>query len=269
MDKKVVLITGGSSGLGLAIGQFLRSQGHLVYGTTRSKAKYPGFSFFPLLEMDVRNMETVQKAVKEIIGSEGRIDVLVNNAGVGINGPMEELPIAEIENVFAVNCNGPLRLIKAVLPQMRKQGTGLIINITSIAGYMGLPYRGAYSASKGALGLITEALRMEVSQYGVHVTTLAPGDFATNIAAGRFHAPVLDHSPYKDSYGAMLTHIDAAVDSGGDPTEVAKKILFIMGRKKPKVHYTVGKPLQRFSIVLKGLLPSTWFERLLSGHSKS
>ena len=108
---------------------------------------------------------------------------------------------------------------------MREQQSGLIINITSIAGYMGLPYRGIYSASKGALELVTEAFRMELKSFGVEMTNVAPGDFATNIAAGRYHAPVLEDSPYKKPYGDTLNTMDAHVDSGGNPNEVAEVIL--------------------------------------------
>ncbi|MEL6976600.1 MAG: SDR family NAD(P)-dependent oxidoreductase, partial [Bacteroidota bacterium] len=155
MQHKVVLITGGSSGIGRAIGKYLTQKGLTVYGTTRSKNKYPDFSDFHLLELDVREPDSINKAVEFVIEREGRLDVLINNAGVGITGPIEETPKAEIDNVFEINFHGPVRMINAVLPQMRKQNGGLIINITSIAGYMGLPFRGYYSASKGALSILT------------------------------------------------------------------------------------------------------------------
>ncbi len=122
---------------------------------------------------------------------EGKLDILVNNAGIGITGPIEETPNEAILNAFETNFIGPLNMLKATLPIMRANGRGRIINITSIAGKMGLPYRGIYSASKGALDLATEAMRLETREFGIHMSTLAPGDFATNIAAGRFHAPVV------------------------------------------------------------------------------
>lgn len=129
----------------------------------------------------MRNSETIKNAVTEIISKSGRIDVLINNAGVGITGPIEEIPIDEIKNNFETNFFGPIEVIKAVLPHMRKQQAGLVINITSIAGYMGLPYRGIYSASKGALEILTESISMEVKSFGINVVNVAPGDFATNI----------------------------------------------------------------------------------------
>ena len=199
MQKKVVLITGGSSGIGRSIGSFLRKQGLIVYGSTRDLSKYPEFDEFKLITLDVRNPQSIKSAVEQIIAEQGRIDVLINNAGVGITGPLEEIPNEEIENHFSVNLFGPVDMIKAVLPTMRGQKSGLIINITSIAGYMGLPYRSIYSASKAALEVITESIRMETREFGIRVTNLAPGDFATNIAAGRYHAPLLDESSYRDS----------------------------------------------------------------------
>ncbi|ASV32016.1 SDR family oxidoreductase [Maribacter cobaltidurans] len=268
MDSKIVLITGGSSGIGKAIGIYLTKKGFTVYGTTRNLKKYPDFTEFQLLEMDVREPQSVNRAIDVLLEKENRLDVLVNNAGVGITGPLEETPNKEILNAFDINFIGPLNVIKSVLPQMRRQGSGLIINITSIAGYMGLPYRGIYSATKGALELITESLRMEIKDFGITCTCLAPGDFATNIAAGRYHAPVNNDSPYKESYGKTLNTIDQDVDKGGDPEEVAKKVLQIINTKNPKVHYKVGALLQKFSIVLKKVLPDTWYEQLLLNHSK-
>ncbi|MFS4418456.1 SDR family oxidoreductase [Maribacter sp. 2307ULW6-5] len=268
MKAKVILITGGSSGLGKAMGRLLSQKGHIVYGTTRNLANHPNFSDFTLLEMDVRNPQSVVGAVNKMVEEAGRVDVLVNNAGVGITGPVEETPHQEMLNAFDTNFNGPLHLIKAVLPHMRKQGGGLVINITSIAGYMGLPFRGIYSATKGALGTVTEALRLETKGSGIVFTTLAPGDFATKIAAGRYHAPASEQSPYHPAYGNMLKAIDAHVDSGGDPLAVAQKVAYIIQRKNPKIHYTVGAPLQRFSVVLKRLLPGKLFEAMLLKHSK-
>ena len=145
----------------------------------------------------------------------------------------------EIQNNFHTNVFGPIEMMKAVLPFMRNQNSGLIINVTSIAGYMGLPYRGIYSASKGALELITEAIRMEVKPFNIKVTNVAPGDFATDIASRRFHAPVLDLSPYKQIYGQQLATIDEHVNDGSDPIEMAQAIDAIIQTKHPKVHYKV------------------------------
>ena len=265
--SKVVLITGGSSGIGKSIGEFLHYKGFIVFGTSRNLEKVTN-SIFPLVALDVRDSKSIQKAVTQIISETGRLDIVINNAGVGITGPLEEIPMEEIKNNFETNFFGPIEVMKTVLPQMRKQHSGLIINITSIAGYMGLPYRSVYSASKGALELITEALRMEVKSFGIHITNVAPGDFATNIAAGRFHAPVVKGSAYEVPYGNTLKEMDSHVDSGSNPNEMAEAIFAIIQTDKPKVHYKVGAFMQKFSIVLKRILPDTVYEKMLMNHYK-
>ena len=265
--SKVVLITGGSSGIGKAVGEFLHHKGFTVYGTSRNPERITN-SIFPLLQLDVRNPETIQAAVAEIIQKSGRVDLVINNAGVGITGPLEEIPTQEIKNNFETNFFGPIDVMKAVLPQMRLQKSGLIINITSIAGYMGLPYRSVYSASKGALELITEALRMEVKGFGITITNVAPGDFATNIAAGRFHAPLVKGSAYEETYGRTLAMMDDHVTQGSNPTEMANAIFAIIQNPSPKGHYKVGSFLQKFSIVLKRILPDKQYEKMLMKHYK-
>ena len=265
--NKVVLITGGSSGIGKSIGEFLHKKGFVVYGTSRNPEKVLN-SLFPLVALDVRNAESIQQAVDKIIEISGRLDVVINNAGVGITGPLEEIPMQEIKNNFETNFFGPIEVMKSVLPHMREQKSGLIINITSIAAYMGLPYRSVYSASKGALELITEALRMEVKQFGIEITNVAPGDFATNIASGRFHAPVIKGSAYEKVYGDTLATMNEHVDAGSNPNEMAEAVYKIMQQKSPKVHYKVGVFMQKFSIVLKRALPDKVYEKMLMNHYK-
>lgn len=265
--SKVVLITGGSSGIGKSIGEFLTERGFTVYGTSRDPQKYKSIKF-PLLALDVKKVETIKEAVSEIIKKESRLDVLINNAGAGITGPIEEISDAEIKSNFETNFFGPINVIKTVLPQMRKQHSGLIINVTSIAGYMGLPYRGVYSASKGALELLTEALRIELKDFNVKITNIAPGDFATNIASGRYHAPLLENSPYKKPYGNTLNLMDSHVDNGSHPDIMAKAVYKIINTLNPKGHYKVGAFMQKFSIVLKRILPDKVYEKLLVKHYK-
>ena len=265
--SKVVLITGGSSGIGKSIGEFLHQKGFIVYGTSRNPEKVLN-SIFPLVALDVRDVESIHLAVAQIIQSTGRLDVVINNAGVGITGPLEEIPMEEIKNNFDTNFFGPIAVMKAVLPQMRQQKSGLIVNITSIAGYMGLPYRSVYSASKGALELITEALRMEVKSFGIQITNVAPGDFATNIAAGRFHAPIIQGSDYERAYGSILKTMDEHVDSGSNPNQMAEAVFQIIQDKNPRIHYKVGAFMQKISIVLKRILPDTVYEKMLMKHYK-
>lgn len=268
MDKQVVLITGGSSGIGKSIGTYLADKGYTVYGTARNPQNYSDFNAFKLIQLDVKSAESIQKAVSEVISKEGKISILINNAGVGITGPVEETPHEEILNVFDINFHGPVNMMKAVLPYMREQGRGTIINVTSIAGYMGLPYRGFYSATKGALGLITEALRMETKDFGITITNVAPGDFATNIAAGRYHSPISGQSHYQEKYAKTLKSINEDVDSADDPVKVARKVYKIINQESPKIHNPVGSFLQKFSLGLKKILPDKVYEKLLLNHYK-
>ena len=265
--KKIVLITGGSSGIGKSVGEYLQNQGHIVYGTSRNPEKIRN-SKIKLVALDVRSADSIATCINEIITQEGRLDVLINNAGVGITGPLEEIPMEEIKNNFETNLFGPIETMRAVLPQMRKQKSGLIINITSIAGYMGLPFRSVYSSSKGALELITESLRMEIKQFGIEVTNVAPGDFATDIASRRFHSPVIANSPYEKVYGQQLATINEHVDTGSDPMQMAVGIARIINNGNPKVHYKIGAFMQKFSIVLKRILPDKMYEKMLMNHYK-
>ncbi|WP_298144747.1 SDR family oxidoreductase [Flavobacterium sp.] len=264
-QKKVILVTGASSGIGLAIAEYLAQNGHRVYGTSRSVKTNPLFTF---LEMDVRDESSVKTAVQTVIERENRIDVVVNNAGVGITGPLEETPLAEAKNHFDTNFFGAISVMQAVLPQLRKQQSGLIINVTSIAGYMGLPFRGIYSAGKAALEVLTEAVRLETAQFNIKICNVAPGDFATNIADRRYHAPVIENSAYAKTYGATLNEINSHVNSGSNPIEMAQAIEKIINTSEPKIHYKVGLFMQKFSIVLKRVLPDLTYEKMLRRHFK-
>ncbi len=265
--KKVILITGGSSGIGKAIGEFLLEKNFIVYGTSRN-ASAISHSKIKLLDLDVRNSESIHVCVAKILELEGRIDILINNAGVGITGPLEEIPLEEIKNNFETNVFGPVEIMKAVLPQMRLQNSGLIINITSIAGYMGLPFRSIYSSSKGALELITESLRMETKRFGIHITNVAPGDFATDIASRRFHAPIQKGSAYETVYQNQLNMMNEHVSLGSNPLEMAVAIHKIIETKKPRIHYKVGTYMQKISIVLKRILPDAIYEKMLMNYYK-
>jgi short-subunit dehydrogenase len=265
--SKVVLITGASSGIGKSIATFLTEKGYKVYGTSRKPKNTNNFSF-ELIALDVLKVDTINVAINFIIEKEGKLDILVNNAGMGITGPIEDTPTDEMRAVFNTNLFGAVDVMKAVLPQMRKQKSGTIINVTSIAGYMGLPYRGLYSATKGALETITEATSMEVKPFGIKVACVAPGDFATNIAAGRYHTPVFDNSAYKENYRMNLELMDAHVSGGMNPIEMAKAVHRIIETKNPKIHYKVGGFMEKFSIVLKRILPDRTYEKILMNHYK-
>ncbi|MCG1036351.1 SDR family oxidoreductase [Polaribacter sargassicola] len=265
--SKVVLITGASSGIGKSIAIFLTEKGYNVYGTSRNPKNIESFPF-KLIALDVLKVDTINDAVNFIIKQEGKLDILINNAGMGITGPIEDTPTDEMRAVFNTNLFGAIDVMKAVLPQMRQQKSGVIVNVTSIAGYMGLPFRGLYSATKGALETITEATSMEVKPFGIKVVCVAPGDFATNIAAGRYHTPVFENSAYKENYQMNLDLMDAHVSEGMDPIEMAKAVHRIIETKNPKIHYKLGGFLEKFSIVLKRILPDRVYEKMLMNHYK-
>lgn len=265
--SKVVLVTGASSGIGLSTASLLAAKGFKVYGTSRRPSKEASKDF-SMIALDVTLQESIGQCIDEIVKKEGRIDILINNAGMGITGPIEDTPIEEMKKVFDTNFFGATAVIQAVLPVMRKNKSGFIINITSIAGYMGLPFRGIYSATKGAFELTMEALRMEVKEFNIRVCNLAPGDIATNIASGRYHTPVFEDSAYKEKYQLNLDLMNSHVDSGMPPERVAQKIYRMLHNKNPRIHYKVGGFMEKFSIVLKRILPDLVYERLLMNHYK-
>ncbi len=262
--SKVILITGASSGIGAVTANFLADKGCKVYGTSRHPKG--DHEMFELIQLDVLDIISIEKAVNSIIEKEGRLDVLINNAGMGITGPIEETPTDEMRRAFETNFFGAIEVMKTVIPHMRKQKKGLIINVTSIGGYMGLPFRGIYSTTKGALEILTETLSMEVKQFNIKVTNVAPGDFATNIASGRYHTPVHQDSPYAPIYKKNLDLMDQHVDLGKDPILIAQQIFRIINDPNPKLHYKVGELIQKFSIVLKRILPDRLYEKLIMKH---
>lgn len=264
---KTVLITGASSGIGKAIALRLHAAGMRVYGTSRKPENYPDLPF-SVLPLDVNEPESVAALINKLNTNKETIDVLINNAGKGIAGPLEETPEMEIKAVFETNFYGPIRMINAVLPTMRAKKSGLIVNITSVAGYMGLPYRGMYSATKSALAIVSESWAMELKPLGVKMVNVAPGDFATNIAAGRYHAPLLENSPYAQSYRISLEMMNQHVDKGGNPDEVARMVEKIILHGPKKVHYKAAAFMEKTGIVLKRILPDLWYQKMMMKHFK-
>lgn len=260
--SKVVLITGASSGIGKSIGEYLALKGMTVYGTSRDSSRYLD-SKIKLIDLDVKSESSIQLCVNRILKEEKKIDVLINNAGVGITGPLEEIPQDQIINNFKTNFYGPINLIKEALPIMRNNNSGMIINITSVAAYVGTPFRSIYSASKAALDLVSETLNMETKNFNVNIVTIAPGEFATDIASRRFHSELNDTSPYYDKYSKSLDSINTHVNKGENPIKIAKKVFEIINCKNPKKKYIVGSFLERISPYLKLILPQKIFEKII------
>ena len=259
--SKVVYITGASSGFGKETAKKLSAAGLKVYGTSRKEITDSSIPW-SMLKMDVRDPASIQAAVSTVLEKEGRIDILVNNAGIGALTSLEEVTIEDLEEVMDTNFKGPLRMCQAILPTMRKQGSGLIINVSSIAGLIGLPFMGTYSASKFALEGLTEALSMEVKPFGINVCMVEPGDFNTEIIENQMVADLSPDSPYYIGLQTMRQASDQNMANAPGPQFVANMIYKIINTGKPRLRYRVGNTLEKASIPLKALLPSKMFERI-------
>lgn len=265
--RKVVLVTGGSSGIGAACARRLAERGHRVYGTSRRPAEAPAGAAraFTLLPMDVTDAASVQAAVDRVLAEAGRIDVVVNNAGIGYAGAVEDTSLAEARATFETNFFGALRVCKAVLPAMRAQGAGLIVNVSSIGGLMGLPYQGLYSASKYALEGLSEALRIEVRPFGVRVVLVEPGDIRTAFTANRRSVQRAEDpaSPYREQYRRTLARIEADEVGGAPPEVVARTVARIVANPRPRLRYVVGPFYEQVAVWIKRLVPAGLFEWLM------
>ena len=264
--KKVVLVTGASSGLGEALATILAQKGYIVYGTSRK----PGAeSRFNLVAMDVQDAASVQSAVAQIIAEQGQIDVLINNAGVGIAGPLEVTSIESIQQAFDTNVFGLVRVTQAVLPHMRKGESGKIINISSIASEVALPYRALYSATKASVDRITEALRLEVGRFGIQACAIQAGDIQTAITAHRIMEYAADHPAYGEVFAKVAQKMNDGVSKGSSAEFMATEIIKILEKPTLKKIYPVGKTYQKLSLTLKKLLPAGLFEKVIKGYTQS
>lgn len=262
-SPKVILVTGGSSGLGWAMCQRLSAVGHTVIGTGRKPEKEP--KGWKLIAMDVTEDASVKSAVQAVIGLYGRIDVLVNNAGTGIQGAAEDIDVEMAKDLFDANVFGLHRVCKAVLPHMRARKSGLIINISSIAANFGLPYRAFYSASKAAVDRYSEALSIELKPFGVQVVVVQPGEFNTNIPNARLR-PAHVSEAYRKGYDRAMEILNGSLHYSRDPDELAQAVARIIATPKPRSVYHVAQGMQKMSVILKKLLPGRRFEKLVGKH---
>ena len=260
----IVFITGISSGFGLETARLLAQEGHTVYGTVRREVE--PLAKVHYLQLDVRDREAINDAVRQVVEKEGRIDVLVNNAGMGIGGPLEFATEEEIRLQMDTNFMGLVHCADAVLPYMRRQKSGTIIALSSIGGLMGLPFQGFYSASKFAIEGYCEALRLETKSFGIKVVVLRPGDFATGFTGSR--KKVADEVAI-EAYPIYQTAIDKVEhdENGGlKPTVLARKISRIIKKRNPRHGYVVASLEQKLSVFLKRILPAKWFARILGSY---
>lgn len=262
MGKKVILITGASSGIGKAAAEYLLEKGHTVYGASRTAADRN--LSFTALKMDVNNDDSVNEAISLIINKEGKIDVVINCAGFGVAGSIEDTSFDEAKALFETNFFGVFRVCKAVIPGMRKQKAGLIINIGSLAGLVPIPFQAFYSSSKFAIESMTEALRMELLSFGIRVILIEPGDFNTEFTANRKMAAQSEiNDTYREKFSRAVSIMEKDESNGPAPVKIAELIGRIMDNPSPRLRYTTGKLSQILPVKLRNFLPHKLSEYLL------
>jgi len=259
---KTVLITGVSSGVGKATAEYLATKGYAVYGASRRSTCWQNYT---VLSVDVRSASSVAKAVSYVLEREGTIDVLINNAGVGIAGALEETAIEDAQSLFDTNLFGVARLTNAVIGTMRSNGGGLVINVSSLAGKVALPFQGYYSASKSALEAYANTLRMEVERFNVSVVNLQLGDLVTKFTENRKIVESAS-SVYWEQFQSTLQSIESDESVGRDPLGVAKLIHKIILKKKRRSNYSYGKMSQILSVRLKPFVPERLYWKLVKAY---
>ena len=262
----VILITGITSGVGRAVACRLAADGHKVYGTDRRESEQlPGVTY---LRADVSYPGDWENVVKKVVEAEGRIDVFINNAGMGIGGPLEFSSLEDAQKQMDVNWMGMVRMLHFVLPVMRRQGGGKILCFSSIGGLMGLPFQGLYSASKFAIEGYCEALRLETRGLGIQVVVIEPGDFATSFTASRKSVADPEADAAYPAWARALASIEKDETGGLKPEYLAEKVAKIVRKKRPRYNYVISTLEQRLSVTLKKILPPSWFASILGSYYK-
>src|SRR4029077_11333525 len=265
---KAVLITGASSGIGRTCAEYLAGRGMTVYGASRSLAPGNAGSFHSL-RMDVTDDESVQQGVRQVYEQSRRIDVVINCAGYGIAGAVEETSPQEAMEQFDTNFFGVHRVCRAVLPLLRQQRDGVVINISSLAGLLSVPFQAFYSASKFAMEGMTEALRMEVRPFGIRVALIEPGDFKTDFPANRRNSADSQQSNvYRESLERCVGVMREEEKNGKVSLPVARLVERIINDPSPRLRYTVGPFGERLGPKLKSILPYRVYEYLFMKHYK-
>ena len=256
-----VLITGASSGIGAAMAKLLAENNYNVWGTTRKETSLLSIPTTPeaaqrirFVRLDVTDDCSVQQCFEQVMQEAGHIDVLINNAGYGIYGSIEDVSIELAKAQFETNVFGTLRMIRAFLPAMRQRGSGLIINVSSLAGKLVIPFQTHYAASKHAIEAFTEGLRQEVRPFGIKVAMIEPGDINTNFNnATQFSER--EESAYKKWTDASWKTIDVNLQKAPPPEVIAKKVLKIVRSRNPATRYPAGDFLSERFPFLARLLP--------------
>jgi NAD(P)-dependent dehydrogenase (short-subunit alcohol dehydrogenase family) len=266
-NGRVVLVTGASSGIGAAVAKRLAESGYIVFGTSRRDGAPPPHNAVRMLVMDVCDDVSIARGVAEVVQASGRIDAVVNNAGFCLAGAMEETTSADLQRQLDINLLGPLRVCQAVLPIMRQQRSGRIVQISSLAGRIGIPYQGAYCTSKFALEGFTEALSMEVKPFGIDVVLVEPGDTKTNFTAAREWTAAAKASFV---YAVRAKHAIAVMEKSERAGTPADKVAQIVARalsdKHPKLRYVSASALERVALALKRTLSDRSFEKFIASN---
>jgi NAD(P)-dependent dehydrogenase (short-subunit alcohol dehydrogenase family) len=259
--QPVALVTGASSGVGEALAPLLAQRGYKVYGMSRREVDLPGVIALPA---DVSDAVVLNQAVARLMEESGRLDAVFHCAGIGGAGPVEQMPIEQAKLIIDTNFWGSWNICQATLPHLRKSDRGRLLLVGSIAGFMGIPFRSAYCASKAALKAMTDSLRMELKGTSLQVAYVAPGDIATNSIATQYRQPVVHLDPvyqgrYKKADDGMAENVDHGMTAGF----VAETMYKIMEKEELKPYYLVGDFVQTASVKVSRLLPSSWWEKVL------
>lgn len=236
MDKKIAVLTGGTSGIGMQTALALKNAGYTVYELSRRAQGVEGLNH---LVADVTDEEAVKKAVDEIVAREGKIDVLVNNAGFGISGAVEFTKTEDAKRLFDTNFFGMVNMNRAVVPVMREAGQGRIVNISSVAGQIPIPFQTYYSAAKAATNSYTMALANELRPYGVTVCAVQPGDIKTGFTKAR-EKTVDGDDVYGGRIGRSVSRMEHDEQTGMDPAVAGKFIANVAMKKRVSPIYTIG-----------------------------
>ncbi len=263
---RVVLITGATRGIGLELANQLALRGDIVYGAGRKPPSSENYRF-TYLPMNLTDDRSVTDAIFRIISERSRIDVLINNAGVGQCGAVEETQIDDAKKVFETNYWGTVRTLQAVLPFMRKAGKGLIVNVSSAAGKIAIPFQAHYCASKFALEGLTEALNHELKPYGIRVVLVEPGDVGTSIWE-QTDKGLVEKSAYRESLKRFLAVKEREMGASADsPASVAGEIIRIIDNRKPTFRNPVAHGAA-FVLAARKLLPDGIFLKLTARNYK-
>jgi len=252
--EKVALVTGSSSGIGFETALALARENYFTFASMRNTDKAEKIQEIAtkenlnleVIELDVDKEESIKSAVKKIQEQKGRIDVLVNNAGYGLFGCVEDITIDELKAQFETNFFGVVRLIQEITPTMRKQGSGIIVNVSSVAGRMGFPGTPAYISSKFALEGLSECMRYELSPFGVKTIIIEPGVIKTNFFSSMKVTEAKQDSPYKEITEKVMNGVKMMSEMGTPPEEVAKTIVNAIKTEDPLPRYMVGSDASMF-----------------------